>query len=101
MKALTKSEALERLARKITRIDERTEVYVLPSGPHGPSGDNDLHVAVLADVDDQRMVELSEAVAEVVQEVNVEMGFEPFVVAHPTNRNAMVARMARTEGVRL
>jgi hypothetical protein len=77
------------------------EVYVLPCDPEGPSPDNDLHVAVLADVDDRRMSELIEALAEIVQSVNVNLGFDPFVVAHPTNRESSLAKSARSDGVRI
>lgn len=101
MKTAPTSDALDKLARQVKRLDEQVEVYVLPFNPQGPSSDNDLHVAVLADVTDRRMDELTGALAEIVEQVNVELGFDPFVVAHPTNRNSMLAKSARNDGVRL
>ncbi|NBB74755.1 MAG: hypothetical protein GVY35_13890 [Bacteroidetes bacterium] len=102
MKAVTTPDALEKLARQIKTLDEQADVYFLPFDPHdGPSRDNDIHIAVLADVDDARMSTLSEGIAELLEAINLELGFDPFVVAHPTNRNGMLARTARDEGVRL
>ena len=83
------------------QLDERIEVYVLPSDPEGPSQDNDLHAAVLADVDDGRLGDLNGAIADIVRDINLELDYDPFVVAHPTNRNDALARAARQSGVRL
>ncbi len=76
-------------------------MYVLPSDPEGPSQDNDLHAAVLADVDDGRLGDLNGAIADIVRDINLELDYDPFVVAHPTNRNDALARAARQSGVRL
>lgn len=83
------------------QLDDRIEVYVLPSDPEGPSQDNDLHAAVLADVDDGRLGDLNGAIADIVRDINLELDYDPFVVAHPTNRNDALARAARQSGVRL
>jgi hypothetical protein len=101
MKTAPASDALEKLARRVKRLDEQVELYVLPGDPEGPSPENDLHVAVLANVDDRRMSALSDTLAEIVQAVNVDLGFDPFVVAHPTNRDSTLARTARSDGVQL
>lgn len=101
MKTAPKADALEKLARSLKQLDDRIQVYLLPSDPEGPSQDNDLHVAVLADVDDNRLVELDDAIADVVQDINGELDYDPFVVVHPTNRDDMLARSARQSGVRL
>jgi hypothetical protein len=47
------------------------------------------------------MSALSDTLAEIVQAVNVDLGFDPFVVAHPTNRDSTLARTARSDGVQL
>jgi|GEM_PF-4389036 len=101
MKTAPKADALEKLARLLKQLDDRIEVYVLPSDPEGPSQDNDLHVAVLADVDDGRLGDLNYAIANAVQDINLELEYDPFVIAHPTNRNDALARSARQSGVRL
>jgi hypothetical protein len=36
-----------------------------------------------------------------VRDINLELDYDPFVVAHPTNRNDALARAARQSGVRL
>lgn len=101
MKAAPTSDALETLARQIKDLDEHVEVYVLSSAPRGSNADDALHVAVLAEVDDQRMSALSDALAEIVQSVNLDLDFDPFVIAHPTNRESTLARRARNDGVRI
>lgn len=102
MKTLTTSDALDKLARQIKSLDARAEVYVLPSDPYyGASADNDVHVAVIADTDDAGLDALSEPLASLVEAINVELEYDPFVVAHPTNQNATLARRAREDGVRL
>lgn len=101
MKTAPKADALEKLARLLKQLDDRIEVYVLPSDPEGPSQDNDLHVAVLADVDDGRLGDLNYAITNAVQDINLGLEYDPFVIAHPTNRNDALARSARQSGVRL
>lgn len=101
MKTLKTPDALDTLARRVKRLEQDVEVYVLPFDPEGPSRDNDLHLAVLANVDDRRMDVLVEKLAQIVQDVNVELDFDPFVVAHPTSTESTLARSAREEGVRL
>lgn len=103
METITQSDALDKLARQLKRIDERVEVYVLPFAPHhdSPSTDNDVHIVVLLDVDDRRMESLCTEIAAQVQDINIELDFDPFVVVHPTNRNATLAQTARRQGVRL
>lgn len=56
---------------------------------------------MIVDIDDAGMDALSEPLASLVEAINVELEYDPFVVAHPTNRNAMLARRAREDGVRL
>jgi hypothetical protein len=101
MKTASKADALEELARAIKQVDDRIQVYVLPSDPEGLSQDDDLHVAVVADVDDKRLMDLNNAIADVVQEINVDLDYDPFVVAHPTNRDGRIARSARQSGMRI
>jgi hypothetical protein len=101
MKTASKADALEELARALKQVDDRIQVYVLPSDPEGLSQDDDLHVAVVADVDDNRLSDLNGAIAEVVQDVNLELDYDPFVVAHPTNQEGMLAQSVRHSGTRL
>jgi len=101
MKTAPKADALEQLARMLKQLDDRIQVYVLSSDPEGPSQDNDLHVAVLADVNDERLLDLNDAIADVIQDINLELDYDPFVVAHPTNRDGGIAQSARQSGVRL
>lgn len=101
MKAAPKADALEKLARTLKQLSDRIQVYLLPSDPEGPSQDDDLHVAVLADVEDERLLDLNDAIADVVQDVNLDLDYNLFVVAHPTNRDDMLAQSARQSGVRL
>jgi hypothetical protein len=101
MKTASKADALEERARALKQVDDRIQVYLLPSDPQGPSQDNDLHVAVLANVDDKRLMDLNNAIADVVQDINVDLDYDPFVVAHPTNRDGGIARSARQNGMRI
>lgn len=101
MKTAPKADALEKLVRTLKQLDDRSQVYVLPSDPEGPSQDNDLHVAVLADVDDERFMDLNDAIADVVRDINLELDYDPFVVAHPTNRDGGIVQSARRNGTRL
>jgi len=101
MKTAPKADALEKLARSLKQLDNRIQVYVLPSDPEGPSQDNDLHVAVLADVDDERLLDLNDAIANAVQDINLELDYDPFVVAHPTNQDGGIAQSARQSGMRI
>jgi hypothetical protein len=101
MKTLKTPDALDSLARRVKQFDDSVEIFVLPFDPEGPSSDNDLHIAVLADVDDSRMDEFMGMLAETIESTNVELDFDPFVVAHPSNTDSMLARSARNEGVRL
>ena len=101
MKTAPKADALEKFARSLKQLDDRIQVYLLPSDPEGASQDNDLHVAVLADVDDDQLGALNGPIADIVQDINVELDYDPFVVAHPTNRDDALARSARQSGVRL
>jgi len=101
MKTAPKADVLEEFTRSLKQLDDRIQVYLLPSDPEGSSQDNDLHIAVLADVDDERLEDLNIAVADAVQDVNLELDHDPFVVAHPTNRDDMLARSARQSGVQL
>lgn len=98
MKTAPKADALERLARSLKQLDDRIQVYLLPSDPEGPSQENDLHVAVLADVDDGRLMDLSDIIADVMQDINLELDYDPFVVVHPTNRDGVTAHAARHSG---
>lgn len=100
MKTASKADALEELARALKQVGDRIQVYVLPSDPKGPSQDHGLHVAVLADVDDNRLSDLNSAIADAVQDINQELGYDPFVVAHPTNRDGVTAHSARQSGTR-
>ncbi|MFB6279865.1 MAG: hypothetical protein ABEK75_10195, partial [Salinibacter sp.] len=95
MKTTPEADALERWAHALKQLDDRIQVYLLPSDPEGPSQDHDLHVAVVADVDDNRLSDLNSAIADLVQDVNLELDHDPFVVAHPTNRDGGIARSAR------
>lgn len=101
MKTAPEADALEELARTLKQVDDRIQVYLLPSDPEGPSQDTDLHVAVLANVEDERLMTLNEAIADIVEDVNLKLNYDPFVVAHPTNRDDMLAKSARKNGVRL
>ena len=44
---------------------------------------------------------LDEAIADIVQAINLKLNYDPFVVAHPTNRDDMLAQSAWKSGVRL
>ena len=102
MKTLTTADALDKLARQIKSLDASADVYFLPSDPyHGASDDNDVHVAVIVDIDDAGLDALSEPLASPVEAVNVELEYAPFVVVHPTNQNAILARRTHEDGVRL
>jgi hypothetical protein len=101
MKTASKADALEELARALKQVDDRIQVYLLPSDPQGPSQDNDLHVAVLANVEDKRLMALNESIADIVQDINLKLNYDPFLVAHPTNRDDMLAQSARHSGTRL
>lgn len=101
MKTASKADALEERARALKQVDDRIQVYVLLSDPQGPNQNNDFHVAVLANVEDKRLMALNESIADIVQDINLKLNYDPFVVAHPTNRDDMPAQSAWRYGTRL
>ena len=77
------------------------EVYHLCSDPHEGGYDGHIHIAIIADVDDDRLNEAQSAIAKAVEDANISLDFEPLIVYHISQPGGILDRIAREEGVRL
>lgn len=99
MSTTTRSAAIEAFAHRVKEVLP-AEVYLLDAHPY-EGDDENLHVAIIADVDDDRINVAQPALAEATEEINIELGFDPLVVYHVGQPHNQLAGIAREEGVRL
>lgn len=99
MDTTARADALETLGHRIKDVLP-AEVYLLDSHPY-EGDDENLHVAVIADVEDDRINAIQPDLARAIEDANIELGFDPLIVYHVGQPHNRLARIAREEGVRL
>ena len=99
MSTTTRSDAVEMFAHRVKEVLP-SDVYLLDTHPY-EGDDNNLHVAIIADVDDERINAAQPALAQVTEETNIELGFDPLIVYHVGQPHNQLAQFAREEGIRL
>ena len=99
MSTATRSDALEAFVRRVEHVLPAT-VYLLDTHPY-ESDDGNLHVAVIADVDDDALNTAQPAVAAAIEEANIALGFDPLLVYHIGQPDDQLATIAKNEGIRL
>jgi len=99
MKTTTRSDAIRALAHQVKEMLP-AEVYLLDAHPY-EADDENVHVAIVADVDDDRLNEAQPALARAVEDANLELDFDPLIVYHIGQPHNQLAEIARQEGVQL
>jgi len=99
MSTKTPSDAIETFANRVKEVLP-AEVYLLDTHPYEGEDEN-LHVAIIADIEDDRINAAQPALAQATEETNIELGFDPLVVYHVGQPHNQLAGIAREEGVRL
>lgn len=99
MSTTTRSDALRSFAYRAREILP-AEVYLLDGHPYEGDDDN-VHVAIIADVGSDRLNAAQPALAEAVEDTNIELGFDPLIVYHVGQPHNHLAGIARKQGVQL
>ena len=94
MSTATRSDALEMFVQRVQQALPAT-VYLLDTHPY-ESDDGNLHVAVIADVDNDALNTAQPAVAAAIEEANIAL-----LVYHIGQPNDQLATIAEDEGIRL
>jgi hypothetical protein len=99
-----KPDAIETLVRQVKDLFPQgaAEVYHLPTHPYKGEYEEDVvHLAVIADVEDEELNEARTPLSKQVEEANISLNFEPLVVFHTGQPGRPLAGIARKEGIRL
>ena len=99
MSTTTRSDAIRALAHRVKDVLP-AEVYLLDAHPY-EADDENVHVAIVADVDDDRLNEAQPALAQAVEDTNVELNFDPLIDYHVGQPHNQLATIARQDGVQL
>lgn len=99
METITRSEALEALVRRVKEVLD-AEIYLLDGHPYEGADDN-VHIAIIATVDDDTLNAAQPALAHAVEDANIALGFDPLLVYHAGQPHNRLAAIAKAEGVRL
>jgi hypothetical protein len=99
MSTTTRSDALRAFAHRVRDVLP-AEVYLLDAHPY-EGDDENVHVAIIANVDNDRLNAAQPAVAQAVEETNLKLGFDPLLVYHIGQPHNELAGIARKEGVQL
>ena len=99
MNTTTRSDAMAAFAHRVKELLP-AEVYLLDAHPY-EGDDENLHVAIIADVEDDRLNAAQPALAQATEEANIELDFDPLIVYHVGQPHNQLAGIAREEGVRL
>lgn len=99
MSTTTRSDAIRALAHRVKDVLP-AEVYLLNAHPY-EGEDQNVHVAIIADVESERLNEAQPALARAVEDTNVDLGFDPLVVYHVGQPHNQLAAIARQAGVQL
>ena len=99
MSTTTRSDALLTLAHRVKEVLP-AEVYLLDAHPY-EADDENVHVAIVADVDDDRLNDAQPALARAVEDTNLDLDFDPLIVYHIGQPHNQLAKIARQEGVQL
>jgi len=99
MSTTTRSDALRAFTHRIQEILP-AEVYLLDAHPY-EGDDENLHVAIIADVDNDQLNEAQPTLAQAVENTNIALDFDPLLVYHVGQPHNQLAEVARREGVQL
>jgi len=99
MNTTTRADVIEVFAHQV-KEGLPAEVYLLDVNPY-EGDDGNLHVAIIADVDDDRINAAQPALAQATEEANIGLGFDPLIVYHVGQPHNQLAEIAREEGARL
>ena len=99
MSTATRSDTIRALARRVKEVVP-ADVYLLDTHPYETDDDN-VHVAIIADVDDDRLYAAQPALAQAVEDANIELDFDPLIVYHVGQPRNRLAAVAQEEGVEL
>lgn len=99
MSTATRSNAIRAFANRVKGILS-AEVYLLDTHPY-EGDDENLHVAIIADVEDDRINSVQPDLARAIEDANIELGFDPLIVYHIGQPHNQLARIAREEGVQI
>ena len=99
MSTTTRSDALRAFAHWGKEVLP-AEVDLLDAHPY-ESDDENVHVAIAADVDDDRLNDAQPALARAVEETNLNLDFHPLIVYHVGQPHNRLAALAQEEDVRL
>jgi hypothetical protein len=99
MSTKTRPDAMEAFVRRVKDLLP-ADVYLLDTHPY-EGHDPNVHVAIIADVDDDTLNAGQPQIARAVEEANLEVGFDPVLVYHLGQPENQLASIARENGVRL
>jgi len=99
MSTKTRSDAIDAFAHRVEEVLP-AEVYLLDVYPHEEDDEN-LHVAIIADVDDDRLNAAQSALAQATEETSIEIDFDSLRVYHVGQPHNQLAGIVRKEGFRL
>lgn len=99
MDTTTRSDALDMFVHRMQQVLP-AEVYLLDAHPY-ESDDENLHVAVIANVDDDTLNAAQPAVAAAIEEANIALGFNPLLVYHIGQPHNQLATTAQSKGIQL
>jgi hypothetical protein len=94
-----RSNAIEAFTHRVKEVLP-AEVYLLDTHPYEGEDEN-LHVAIIADVEGDRLNAAQPALAQATEEANVDLAFDPLVVYHVGQPHDQLAGGSREEGSRV
>ncbi len=94
MDTTTCSDALRAFTQRVQEVLP-AEVYLLDTHPY-EGDDENVHVAIIADVDDDRLNAAQPTLAQAVEDTNIELDFDPVIVYHLGQPHNQLADIART-----
>jgi len=98
MPVLIPLEALQALRQSLQSKHEGTNVYVVDSDPYEGYDPEGVHLVVAVDLTPSEIDDFIEDVAREVEATNVQLDFEPFLIAHTTQKGTPLCKWAREEG---
>jgi hypothetical protein len=99
MSTTTHSDAIRAFAHRVKEVLP-ANVYLLNAHPY-EGNDENVHVAIIADVDNDRLNKAQPALSQAVEDTNIELGFDPLIVYHIGQPHNQLAEIAQQEGVQL
>ena len=99
MSTTARSDAIRAFAHRVKEVLP-AEVYLLNAHPY-EGEDQKVHVAIIADVESERLNDAQPALVRAVEDTNVDLDFDPLVVYHVGQPHNQLVAVARQDGVQL